>query len=93
MVFLPGYRPGEPIEKIDNQDVKALLDVSEKFSDGTQIILILYSEKTFFDRESLQDVLKLQEKLLKIEDIKTVLSVTNYVFKTPYFDGSSLKRR
>lgn len=92
MVFLPGYRPGEPIEKIDNQDVKALLDVSEKFSDGTQIILILYSEKTFFDRESLQDVLKLQEKLLKIEDIKTVLSVTNYVFKTPYFDGSSLKR-
>jgi len=92
MVFLPGYTPGVPIEKIDNDEVKALVKVSEKFSDSSQVAVILHSHNTFFDSTSLQRVLKLQDEMTRVDGVKTVLSVLNYSFKKTYFDGSTLER-
>ncbi len=93
IVFLPGYKPGLTIQQIDNEDLRALLRVSERFSDGTQVVLILQSEDTFFREEDVSELVKLQEELLKLEGLKTVLSVLNYTFRTPYFNGRTIDER
>lgn len=93
MVFLPGYTPGATLEQIENQDLKDLLNISEKFSDGTQVVVILRSDKTFFQPQEIKKVVDLQNDLSKLEGIKMVLSVLNYVFKTPYFDGNTISEK
>ncbi|MEJ5229508.1 MAG: hypothetical protein WHT65_05860, partial [Pseudothermotoga sp.] len=93
IVFLPGYKPGLTMQQIDNEDLKALLKVSERFSDGTQVVLILHSEDTFFLEEHVTELVKLQEELSKVEGLKTVLSVLNYTFKTPYFNGKTINEK
>ncbi|MEM2146793.1 MAG: hypothetical protein QW279_15625 [Candidatus Jordarchaeaceae archaeon] len=92
VVFLPGYTPGATLEQIENQDLKDLLNVSEKFSDGTQVVVIIHSDRTFFQSNELAKVINLQSELSKLEGVKTVLSVVNYVFKTPYFNGNTISK-
>lgn len=93
VVFLPGYTPGATLEQIENQDLRDLLNVSKKFSDGAQVVVIVHSEKTFFQSEEIIKVINLQNELSKLEGVKTVLSVVNYVFKVPYFNGNTLSEK
>ncbi|MFN4190769.1 MAG: efflux RND transporter permease subunit [Pseudothermotoga sp.] len=93
LVFLPGYKPGVTLEQIENQDLKDLLNISEKFSDGTQVVVILQSDKTFFQPQEVKKIIDLQNDLSKLEGIKMVLSVVNYVFRTPYFNGNTISEK
>lgn len=93
VVFLPGYTPGATLEQIENQDLRNLLDVSKKFSDGTQVVVILHSDRTFFQSDQIMKVVDLQNDLSKVEGIKTVLSALNYPFKVPYFNGTTLSEQ
>ena len=93
VVFLPGYTPGASLEQIQNQDLKDLLDVSNKFSDGTQVVIILSCDQTFFQPNEMAKVINLQGDLSKLEGVKTVLSVVNYAFKMPYLSGTTLNEK
>ncbi|WP_245530571.1 efflux RND transporter permease subunit [Pseudothermotoga thermarum] len=92
LVFLPGYKYGQSFEKVKSEYVKALVEVSEKFSDGAQLLVVLYSKDTFFDEKKILKLSELQNKLLSLEGVKSILSVLNYPFKKPYFDGQSLSK-
>ncbi|MBT1247378.1 MULTISPECIES: MMPL family transporter [unclassified Thermosipho (in: thermotogales)] len=76
-VFLPGFKHGQNIEEINNENIKNFIRLGKDFNDGNTIFVILYSEKTFFNSEQTTKLIKLEKALLKMKNITTILSPTN----------------
>ncbi|AJC73715.1 hypothetical protein AJ81_05285 [Pseudothermotoga hypogea DSM 11164 = NBRC 106472] len=89
-VFLPGYRSGVSIEQIDNEELKSFFKIIQKFNDGSQFVVVLHHPDGFFSPQVLSRAVELQERLSNLSYMKNVLSVINYSFRKPYFDGSTL---
>ncbi|WP_448523806.1 efflux RND transporter permease subunit [Pseudothermotoga sp.] len=89
-VFLPGYRSGVSIEQIDNEELRAFFKILQKFNDGSQFVVVLHHPEGFFSSQALLRLVELQNRLSNLPYAKNVLSVVNYSFKRPYFDGSTL---
>ncbi len=89
-VFLPGYRSGVSIEQIDNEELKSFFKIIQKFNDGSQFVVVLHHPEGFLSPQVLSRAVELQERLSNLSYMKNVLSVINYSFKRPYFDGSRL---
>lgn len=89
-VFLPGYKPNVGIEQIDDEELKSFFRIVQKFNDGSQFVIVLHNPNGFFSPNALFRVIELQNELTKLSCIKSVLGITNYTFKKPYFDGSAL---
>ncbi|WP_448521155.1 efflux RND transporter permease subunit [Pseudothermotoga sp.] len=89
-VFLPGYRSGVSIEQIDNEELKSFFKIIQKFNDGSQFVVVLHHPEGFLSPQVLSRAVELQERLSNLSYMKNVLSVVNYSFRKPYFDGSTL---
>ena len=76
-VFLPGYKPGIKLEDIKDETVKNLIEIEKKFGDRLSVIIILRTEKSFFEKDVLKEVKDLQSGIEKLDGIKSVLSVLN----------------
>lgn len=91
-VFLPGYKPNVGIERIDNEELRSFFKIAQKFDDGSQFVVVLHDPDGFFSSGTLLKVVEFQNELSKLSCVKNVLSIINYAFKKPYFDGSTLDR-
>lgn len=89
-VFLPGYKSGISIEQIENEELKSFLKITKKFNDGSQLVVVAHSPESFFSSQALSRLVELQNQLSALSCVKTVISLLNYSFKEPYFDGSTL---
>ncbi|WP_346310921.1 MMPL family transporter [Pseudothermotoga sp.] len=89
-VFLPGYRSGASVEEIDNEELRAFFKIVQKFNDGSQFVVVLHHPEGFFSPQVLSRAVELQERLSSLPCMKNLLSVINYSFRKPYFDGSTL---
>lgn len=91
-VFLPGYRSGVSVEQIDNEELRSFFRIVQKFNDGSQFVVVLHHPDGFFSPQVLLRLVELQNQLSNLPYVKNVLSVVNYTFRKPYFDGSTLDR-
>ncbi|MBO8160281.1 MAG: RND family transporter [Thermosipho sp. (in: Bacteria)] len=78
-VFLPGYKYGKDLEEIKNENVKNFVKVSKDFNDGSNILLILYDQNGFFNKENTLKLKALQREFENSSFIKGVLSPLNLV--------------
>lgn len=76
-VFLPGYKPGIKLEEIEDETVRNLIEIERRFGDRLSVMIILKSERSFFEQDSLKKVERLQNDLKNFDEIKSVLSVLN----------------
>lgn len=89
-VFLPGYSSRAGIEQIDNEELKAFFKIVKKFNDGSQFVVLAHHPEGFLAAQALLRLNELQNRLSNLPCVKNVLSVLNYSFRKPYFDGSKL---
>ncbi|MGC8820182.1 MAG: efflux RND transporter permease subunit [Fervidobacterium sp.] len=89
-VFLPGYKPGKPITEIDDPSVQNLVRMSLKFGDKSSVTVIYHSEKSLDNQGALSAMRKLQDKLEKMQYVKSIISVLNYPDSEAYISGDAL---
>jgi len=76
--FLPGYKPGRPIEEIDNPAVQNFIRMVKKFNDKGSLTLILELPGTLDEKPSLEELRRVHEKLNNLPEVAAVISVLNY---------------
>ncbi|WP_241498708.1 efflux RND transporter permease subunit [Fervidobacterium thailandense] len=76
--FLPGYKPGRPIEEIDNPAVQNFIKMAKKFGDKGSLTLILELPATIDEKRSLEELRRVHEKVAKLPEVDTVISILNY---------------
>lgn len=78
-VFLPGYKYGVELDKVENENVKNFVRITKDFGDGSNVLIILYEKEGFFNRNSTEKLFALQEELNKKDYIINILSPLNLV--------------
>lgn len=96
-VFLPGYKYGVTLDKVENENVKNFVRIAKDFGDGSNVLVILYEEEGFFNRNSTEKLIALQEELNKKEYIVNILSPINLVkitgFTKSYYVSDSILQK
>ncbi|SHH20765.1 efflux RND transporter permease subunit [Thermosipho atlanticus] len=78
-VFLPGYKYGKPLDKVENENVKNFVKISKDFGDGSNVLLIVYDKNSFFNNSSTKKLMLLQNELQSKDYIINILSPLNLV--------------
>lgn len=78
-VFLPGYKYGVELEKVENENVKNFVRITKDFGDGSNVLIILHEKEGFFNKNSTEKLISLQNKLIDKDYIINILSPINLV--------------
>ncbi len=88
--FLPGYKPGRPIEEIDDPAVQNMVRMALKFGDSANVSIIYHSEVSLNQPGALKRIKEFQEKLEKLKDVRLVISILNYPGAEAYFENDAI---
>ncbi|MDK2885864.1 MAG: uncharacterized protein PWP54_422 [Thermosipho sp. (in: thermotogales)] len=78
-VFLPGYKYGVELEKVENENVKNFVRITKDFGDGSNVLIILHEKEGFFNKNSTEKLISLQNRLIDKDYIINILSPINLV--------------
>ncbi|MGQ9856338.1 MAG: efflux RND transporter permease subunit [Fervidobacterium sp.] len=91
--FLPGYKPGRPIEEIDDPAVQNMVRMALKFGDSANVS-ILYNSRVPLDHAgALERLRTFQKKLEGLKDVRLVISILNYPGADAYFENDAVDIR
>ena len=88
--FLPGYKPGRPITEIDDPAVQNMVRMALKFGDKSNISIIYKSKEPLNTPGAIRNLKRLQEKIEKFNDVKTVISILNYPGSDAFIHNDAL---
>lgn len=90
-VFLPGFKFGQTLDKIENENIRNFYKLSNDFNDGNSIFIILFSPQTFFNKENTTKILMIEKQLKHLPYVSSIISPTTIPKITGFSQSTYVK--